>query len=135
MKRNTKIALLSVIVLCVLMVAMYFVYRHFVPKAAAGEKNITISIIYDDGTQKDHQLTTDAEYLLDALRSVAEIDGEDSAEYGYTLYTVDGVTADFTTGSAYWAVYVNGEYGTLNISKQPLEDGGQYTIAYETYGL
>ena len=135
MNKSIKIGLLSVIVLCILMAVMYFAYRHFVPKAQAGEKHITISIVYDDGTQKDHELNTDAEYLLDALQSVAEIDGAESAEYGYTLYTVDGVTADFTTGNAYWAVYVDGEYGTLNISKQPLEDGGHYTIAYETYAF
>ena len=135
MKKNVKLALLAVAVLCVLMAGMYLVYRHFVPKATSGEKHITISIVYDDGTRKDHELTTDAEYLLDALRSVAEIDGVESTEYGYTLYSVDGVTADFTNGNAYWAVYVNGEYGTLNISKQPLEDGGEYTIAYETYAL
>lgn len=133
MKRNTKLIVLSLAVLCVLMIALYGVYRHFVPKAQAGEKHVTISIVYDDGTQVDHQLDTDAQYLLDALASVADIDGEESAQYGYTLYTVDGVTADFTTGNAYWAVYVNGEYGTLNISRQPLEDGGHYTIAYETY--
>ena len=133
MKKNTKVILLSLLALCVLMAALYAVYRHFAPQAQAGDKHITISIVYDDGTQEDHELDTDAEYLLQALEAVAEIDGTESAEYGYTLMTVNGVTADFTTGGAYWAIYVNGEYGMLNLSQQPLEDGGQYTIAYETY--
>ena len=133
MKKNTKVILLSLAVLIVLMAGMFAAYRHFVPKAQDGSKHIMLSIVYDDGTQVDHELDTDAPYLLDALGSVAEIDGVESAEYGYTLYTIDGVTADFTTGNAYWAVYVDGEYGTLNIAKQPLTDGSHYTIAYETY--
>ena len=133
MKKNGKIILLCIGILCVLMAAMYFIYQHFVPKAQAGEKHVTISIVYDDGTQKDTELDTDAAYLLDALSAVAEIDGYESDEYGYTLISVDGVSADFTTGNAYWSIYVNGEYGTLNIARQPLEDGGHYTIAYETF--
>ena len=90
MKKNGKIILLCIGILCVLMAAMYFIYQNFVPKAQAGEKHVTISIVYDDGTQKDTELDTDA-------------------------------------------AYVNGEYGTLNIARQPLEDGGHYTIAYETF--
>ena len=87
----------------------------------------------DTGTQSDYALNTDAEYLLEALQSVAEIDGEESPEYGYTLYTVNGLTADFTTGNAYWAIYVNGEYGSYGLSQQPVTDGDTYAIVYETY--
>ena len=133
MKKNTKIILLCLVILCVLMGGMYAAYRHFVPKAQDGEKQVTISIVYEDGTQEDHELDTDAAYLLDALRSVTEIDGTESDEFGFTLMSVNGVTADFNTGGAYWAIYVNGEYGTLSLAQQPLEDGGHYTIAYETY--
>ena len=103
------------------------------PKAQSGEKQITISIVDDTGTQSDYALNTDAEYLLEALQSVAEIDGEESPEYGYTLYTVNGLTADFTTGNAYWAIYVNGEYGSYGLSQQPVTDGDTYAIVYETY--
>ena len=46
---------------------------------------------------------------------------------------MDGVHADFTNGNAYWALYVNGEYGTYSLSQQPIADGDSYTIAYEQY--
>ncbi len=49
------------------------------------------------------------------------------------LYTVNGLTADFTTGNAYWAIYVNGEYGSYGLSQQPVTDGDTYAIVYETY--
>ena len=131
-KKKTWRIILLIAVLIVVMAGMYAVYRQFSQKAQTGKKEITISIVFDDGTQKDYTLETDAEYLKDALESVADIDGEEG-EYGYTLYTVDGVHADFTNGNAYWDLYVNGEYGTYSLSQQPIADGDSYTIAYEQY--
>ena len=133
MKTNVKKLVPAPIVLVVLIAVFWGVYRQFSPKAQSGEKQITISIVDDTGTQSDYALNTDAEYLLEALQSVAEIDGEESPEYGYTLYTVNGLTADFTTGNAYWAIYVNGEYGSYGLSQQPVTDGDTYAIVYETY--
>ena len=131
--KNTKKLIPAVVILLILIAIFYTVYTQFVPKGQEGEKHITISIIDDTGAEETYELDTDAEYLLEALESVAEIDGEESAEYGYTLYTVNGLTADFNTSNAYWAIYVNGEYGQLGISQQPVSDGDDYTIAYETY--
>lgn len=133
MKTNVKKLVPALIVLAVLIAVFWGVYRQFSPKAQSGEKQITLSIVDDTGTQTDYPLNTDAEYLLEALQSVAEIDGEESPEYGYTLYTVNGLTADFTTGNAYWAIYVNGEYGSYGLSQQPVTDGDTYAIVYETY--
>lgn len=130
-KKFFKIVIALIVVLAV-MAGMYAIFRHFSPKTQAGEKHITISIVFDDGSEKKHEIDTSAEFLKEALESVAEISGEES-EYGYTLYSIDGVTADFTQSNAYWAIYVNGEYGTYGLSQQPLTDGDVYTIAYEVY--
>ena len=134
MKTNAKKLVPALIVLVVLIAVFWGVYRQFSPKAQSGEKQITISIVDDTGTQSDYALNTDAEYLLEALQSVAEIDGEESPEYGYTLYTVNGLTADFTTGNAYWAIYVNGEYGSYGLSQQPVTDGDTYAIVSSVSG-
>ena len=130
-RKNLKIGL-AVVLLLALMAGMYAIYTHYSQKAQSGEKQISISIVFDDGSQKDYELSTDAEYLKEALEAVAEIDGEDGP-YGYTLYTVDGVTADFNTGNVYWVIYVDGEYGTYSLSQQPVTDGAHYAIVYETY--
>ena len=122
----------ALVALVVLIAVFWGVYTHFSPKAQEGEKHITISIVDDTGAQTDYTLDTDAEYLLEALDAVADIDGEEG-EYGYTLYTVNGVTADFNTGNAYWAIYVNGEYGSYGLSQQPVNDGDAFSIVYETY--
>lgn len=133
MKKKTIGIVLIVIALLAVMAGMYAVYRHFSPKAQTGEKHIALTIAFDDGSKKEYEVDTNAAYLREALASVAEISGTESAEYGYTLYTVDGVTADFNKGSAYWAIYVNGEYGMYSLAEQPVADGDHYTIAYETY--
>ena len=73
------------------------------------------------------------EITLATIMSNIINDEEESPEYGYTLYTVNGLTADFTTGNAYWAIYVNGEYGSYGLSQQPVTDGDIYAIVYETY--
>lgn len=133
MKKNkTAVAVAAIVGLVVLIGVLYGVYRYFAPSAVAGEKHINITIQFPD-EEKQYELDTDAEYLREALASVAEIGGEESEEYGFTLYTIDGVTADFATGNAYWAIYVDGEYGMLSLDRQPVTDGGSYAIVYETY--
>lgn len=130
-KKALKIVLIAALILAV-MGGMYAIYRHFSPSASAGEKSITISIIDADGVQTDYPLNTDAEYLKEALEAVAAIEGEEG-EYGYTLYSVNGKTADFSVDSSYWAIYVNNEYGMYSLSQQPVADGDSFVIAYETY--
>ncbi len=43
-----------------LIAVFWGVYRQFSPKAQSGEKQITISIVDDTGTQSDYALNTDA---------------------------------------------------------------------------
>ena len=129
---KNKKTVLTVAAVVLLAAAMLTVWLTCGPKAAAGEKSVTITVVYPDGTREDHALTTDAEYLRDAADEVLTLEGETGA-YGFTLYTVNGVTADFTKDSAYWAVYVNGEYGQYGVDAQPVTDGDAYTFAYETY--
>ena len=132
MKKTTKI-ILAVVILVVVMAGLFLLYQHFGPNAQQGDKHITISIVYDDGTRKDHEIDTDAEYLKEAVESVATIEGTDDPQYGYTLTTIDGVTADFSASNAYWAIYVDGEYGSYGLDKQPVTDGSTYELVYSTY--
>ena len=132
MKTGTKKLLAAIAVLVILIAIFCTVYRQFLRQPQSGEKSITITIIDDTGAEGTYELDTVAGYLLEALETVADIDGEEGP-YGYTLYTVNGLTADFNAGNAYWAIYVNGEYGQLGISQQPVADGDAFTIAYETY--
>ena len=102
------------------------------PKAQEGSKTITLSVVYEDQHTDDYTIHTDAEYLKEAIEGTVELDGEES-EFGYTLYTVNGVTADFNTSSNYWAIYVNGEYGMYALDAQPVNDGDSFSLVYESF--
>lgn len=130
--KKTKTVVLTVVILAVVAAGLLLLYHTLSPKGQAGEKTVTIAITGPDGKEASHEVRTDAAYLLEALESVAQLDGEETAQ-GYTLYGVDGVRADFTKDSAYWAIYVNGEYGVYSLDKQPIADGDSFAIVYETF--
>lgn len=104
-----------------------------VGEAEAEEKLITLSVTYDDGEEETFTIATEAEYLKEAVELALTIEGT-TGDYGYTLTSVNGVTADFAAGdNAYWAIYVNGEYGMHSLDTQPVTDGDSYALVYESY--
>ena len=56
--------------------------------------------------------------------------GSDS-EYGMMIEVINGERAVYAEDGAYWALYVNGEYGQYGADSQPVEDGAKYTWTYE----
>ena len=60
-------------------------------------------------------------------------EGEEG-DYGLYIETVNGLTADYDADGAYWAVYVNGEYGQNSVDLQPVADGDTYRLSYEASG-
>ena len=97
------------------------------------EKSITLTVTYEDGSSDEYIIETDAEYLKEAVELAVTLEGEES-DYGFTVTAVNGVEADFTDGSdAYWAIYVNGEYGMYAIDAQPRADGDPVARGSETY--
>ena len=97
-------------------------------------KKITVEVTGPDGTTNTFTGRTEAEFLYDALNDIdgVTIDGYDS-DWGYYITTVNGVVADYDTDGAYWSLYVNGEYGMLGVSEQPVTEGDTYGFVYEVY--
>ena len=52
---------------------------------------------------------------------------------GFTIESVDGVTADWAVDSAYWALYEGEEYATTSAAGIALVDGGVYKLVYEAF--
>lgn len=130
--KQKKGIMIAAICLVAVAAVLLLVWRQFAPATQSGAKDITITVTYADGTEDQFEVTTEAEYLLDAAREVVELDGEEGT-YGFTIYGINGEEADFNDGNAYWALYVNGEYGTLGVESQPLTDGDTYAFVYETF--
>ena len=127
--KKTWLAVGAVVLAAALMVGAWFAFG---PQATAGEKDIVISVKYADGKTERFEVSTDAEFLKEAAEEVLTLEGE-PGPYGFTLYKVNGVEANFSKDSSYWAVYVDGEYGQYGLDMQPVEDGSEYTFAYERY--
>ena len=127
--KKTWLAVGAVVLAAALMLGAWFAFG---PQAAAGEKDIVISVKYADGKTERFEVSTDAEFLKEAAQEVLTLEGE-QGPYGFTLYSVNGVAADFSKDSTYWAVYVDGEYGQYGLDMQPVEDGREYTFAHEKY--
>ena len=79
---------------------------------------------------------TSAEYTAkagDTLRDVLEandmIEGTES-EYGLMITAVNGLTADYNTDGAYWALYKDGEYMMTGADGEILTDGAVYGLVY-----
>lgn len=128
---NKKTVMLAVVAVLVV-VCMIVLAVRFAPKAQSGDKNITVTVTDNNSVDTVYEHSTDAEYLLEAVREIEglELQGEDG-EYGFFITAVNGITADFNVDQSYWSIYVNGEYGNYGIESQPIEDGGSYALVYE----
>lgn len=130
---NKKKIILAVGALALVAAIFAGIYFALAPKASAGSKDITIEVIDDEQKSVMYEVSTDAEYLGDAVRETEglTVDGTDGA-YGMMVNTVNGVVADFDENGAYWAFYVDGAYCDFGMDQQPIEDGQAYQIIYTT---
>lgn len=132
-KSNKKLIVIGVIAvaLIALFIAMYLIFS---PKAAAGAKSVTLTVVDDTGKETVYNADTDAEYLSELFDEIdgLTVEGEES-EYGLFIQTVNGLTADYDKDGAYWSIYVNGEYGQYGADSQPVYDKDEFSLVYETY--
>lgn len=130
--KNKKL-IISVVALALVIALMAGVYLATRPQAVEGQKNVTIVIVYEDGTEKKLEYTTDCEYLSELLLEKELVTGYASQEYGFTIESVDGITLDWATDSAYWALYEGDAYATESAAGITLTDGSLYKLVYEKF--
>lgn len=134
-KMNGKKIAILVTILALLIAGTVFAYVKFSPKATQGAKAITIEVTDDDEKTTSYEVHTDAEFLRQAIEELQENNKDFSfsgseGDYGLMIDTVNGVKADFNVDGAYWAIYVNGEFGNYGIDDQPVTDGDSYGFTY-----
>ena len=136
MKENKRKIFVGGIILVALMVTFGVVYfmNRTVPQT--GSKNIVVEVTKESGVTEEYKLSTDAEYLRIAMDELVangsgfSYDGTDG-EYGIMIEYINGERASYTEDNAYWALYVNGEYGQNGCDTQPVMDGDVYAWKYE----
>ena len=109
------------------------IYSVFGAKPVAGSKDITIEVINKAEESVVYELSTDAEYLRQAMDEAEGLtyDGTES-EYGMMISTINGEIADYSIDGGYWSFYVNDDYCNYGIDTQPVVDGDAFKIVYTT---
>jgi hypothetical protein len=137
METNKKKSIIIGSIILIALVAVFAViYAFNKPAAKAGSKDIVIEVTSGNGSTTDYSLSTDAEFLIQAMDELAangsgfSYSGSDS-DYGIMVDYVNGEKAIYAEDGAYWALYVNGEYGQYGADSQPVESGSTYTWTYE----
>ena len=129
--KNKKLIIAVVLALVIALMAGISLANK--PQAVEGSKQVTVVIVHKDGTEKSLEYATDLEFLSELLLEKELATGTTSEEYGFTVESVDGVTADWETDSAYWALYEGDTYATTSASGIVLVNGGVYKLVYETF--
>ena len=132
---KNKKTLYSVIGSILAIAIMFGLYKAFGPKAQSGSKSVTVEVVDDKGDIKAYGEKTDAEFLKEVMDEISKTtdfsyEGTDS-EYGLYITAINGITADYNSDGAYWAIYVNDEYGMYGADQQPVADGDKYSFVYE----
>ena len=85
-----------------------------------------MNVVFADGTQNSHTISTSEEYLRGALEQAALIAGEEG-EYGLFVKTVDGVTAN-DANQEWWCFTKGGETLEAGVDSTPIADGDTFEI-------
>lgn len=130
-KQFNKKALLGIGILVIVIAALAVIYSTFSAKPVAGSKAITIEVVNKAQESTVYELTTDAEFLRQAMEEAEGLtfSGAES-QYGMMVDTVNGERADYTLDGAYWSFLVNDEYSNSGIDTQPVMDGDEFSIVY-----
>ncbi len=100
-----------------------------------GSKNIVIEVKDSEGNVTTYEVSTDAEYLREAMDETEGLTYSGSeSEFGMMVEVINDEKAVYAEDNAYWAIYVDGEYGMYGIDSQPVDDGSTYTFTYELAG-
>lgn len=125
MKKRTKIVLgvVALVAVAAVLLGIYFATR---PSTTAGSKALDITVVHGDGSEKDFDVHTDAEYLADALLENNIVE-DNQTEYGLYILTADGETAD-ESKEQWWCITKDGEMLTTGASQTVVSDGESYEL-------
>lgn len=124
--KNKKLifAVIGLVVVLALLMGLYLVTR---PGAVLGPKNITVTVVHKDGTEKTFEYFTYEEYLAPVLVKEGLI-VESASDGMYT--TVDGELADWSIDQGWWEFFIGEESAIIGMEDAPLHDGDTFKLVY-----
>ncbi|MBQ1988867.1 MAG: DUF4430 domain-containing protein [Clostridia bacterium] len=126
--KNKKIVIGLAAVLVVIVATFSVIFINMKPETKKGEKNITVTVVFKDKSEKEFKIDTDAKYLGDALLE-EKIVTEDEYKNGDGMYTyIAGERADYNLDKSWWCLNIDGEMAMVGINEQPIADGDSFEI-------
>lgn len=101
-------------------------WNGFSAKPQEGSKAIVFEVVAKDGSSKEYQIATDAEYLADALVEKGLVEYAADGLYN----TIDGITADWNADESWWNISKDGTALNVGMNQQPIADGEHYEATY-----
>lgn len=126
MKKNVMLAVLALVLMAVVLLGVNLLGRE---APVDGGKQITVTVVHKDGTEKVFTYSTDEGYLGPVLLENKLVDGE-QGEYGLYIHAVDGETADYNVDQGWWALYVGEEMATTGADQIVINDGDSFRLVY-----
>ncbi len=124
-KKSIWIGLIVLVAVVAVFLAVYFLNR---PDTESGNKVLTIAVVHKDGTENDFEISTDAEYLADALTDNGIVE-DNQSEYGLYILTADGETVD-ESQQEWWCLTQDGDMLMTGASETATSDGDHYEITF-----
>lgn len=124
-KKNKKI-IIAIVMLVIAAAVMFGIYQYTRPETAEGEKNITVTVVHGDASEKVFEYHTDEEYLAPVIISDGLVEG-DEGEFGLFITTVDGETAD-DANEEWWCITQDGEPAQTSASELVIKDGDKFEL-------
>ena len=125
-QKKLIVGLAAALVLLIAVVGVVIVATR--PETQTGDKNISVTIVHKDKTEKELSIDTDAEFLGEAVYEEGVLTDEEYASGFYTV--IDGEKADYDADKAWWKVTKDGEMTTVGMNEQPIADGDNFEITY-----
>lgn len=134
--KKKKGIILALAAIGIIAAALLLCYYQFRPQSVAGQKTITVDVVYEDASVESFEIHTDAQYLEQALgdEDGLTVQGTRSEQFGLMIETVNGVTAIYDRNQAYWSIEVDGSPCNYGISSQPVQDQEHYQLVYTAAG-
>ena len=129
MNNRKKLVLIcvAVVVFAALIALMVGLWLNSRPEATQGIKTFTLTVVHSDGTSKDFTISSDREFLAEALLDEKLIVESDSPGM---YITVDGETADYNVNQSYWGFFIGDDYATEGMNTTAITDGAVYKLVY-----
>ncbi len=127
MKKKGLIITLSIVLVAIIAIFGALIVTQS-DRFQKGDKDITVTVVYKDKTQKEFEISTNAKNLGDALLEKGLVT-EEEHKSGFYL-TIDGIRADYTLDKAWWSFTQSGETMMIGANDAPITDGDCFEITH-----